>query len=147
MSYFQWPVLAVLGSMVVAFFAVAAFAVQLRNRIDDLEQGQSALLTQLAASSTDFDDLSSRITIIETTPGFVGPAGPPGNRGPIGPQGLVGLQGEKGDLGAPGSSGAVGPQEPPGLTGPRGPTGSISNADDFVELSGVSLYSTIDLTA
>ena len=75
-------------------------------------------------------ELESKISKIELTPGpkgdkgDTGSIGPQGSKGEIGPQGPTGLTGQKGDTGNTGASGPTGPQGPKGDTGSTGATGA-----------------------
>ena len=65
------------------------------------------------------------ISVIELTPGPIGPQGIPGPQGPIGETGATGPQGERGPRGYQGEQGPQGIQGIQGQTGARGPQGPI----------------------
>lgn len=91
------------------------------------------------------------ISVIELTPGPIGPQGIPGPQGPIGETGATGPQGERGPRGyqgeqgpqgiqgIQGQTGARGPQGPIGEPGPEGPAGK-DGKDGYTPIKGVDYF-------
>ena len=79
------------------------------------------------------------ISVIELTPGPIGPQGIPGPQGPIGETGATGPQGERGPRGYQGEQGPQGIQGIQGQTGPQGPAGK-DGKDGYTPIKGVDYF-------